>query len=275
MPNSIRTTSKTNISTSKTDSLATFKAGDDVVCPKLGNSIHKLFDDKEYGCLAFTTNGETYRYRDDGKVSRDDLFPEIFHNTSLTFIPAASQTTFDIGDVVLCPSLSSYPFLLTADPYGKRNVLALEFDGSYFYYDAKGFFVSGNDDETGDFQPSLYHNTPSNQLAIDALYGNTPTIPSSQRKVIDATESDDNEVVLMSPCMLSDTACDVFGAAEVMHDIGQLLNLIYREDISSNQVKSMARLAIDTTDRWNSILNYRLDTLNKPLEQTGFGKVEG
>ena len=275
MGNSIRTTSKTNISTLKSASLATFKAGDAVVCPSVGNGIYKLFADKEYGCLAFTTNGETYRYRDDGKVSRDDLLPEIFHNTIPTFIPAASQTTFDIGDVVLCPSLSSYPFVLERDPYGNRNVLALEFDGSYFYYNANGFFVSANDNETIDHQPSLYRNTPSNQLAIDTLYGNTPTIPSSQRKVIDATEADDNEVVLISPCMLSDTACDVLGAAEVIHDIGQLLNLIYRENISSNQAKSMARLVHDTTDRWHSILNHRLDTLNKPLEQTGFGKVEG
>ncbi|BBI66138.1 hypothetical protein PKHYL_03290 [Psychrobacter sp. KH172YL61] len=79
----------------------------------------------------------------------------------------------------------------------------------------------------------------------------------------------------MSSCMLSDTACDVSGAAEVMHDIGQLLYLIYNENISSNQVKSMARLVHDTTDRWYSILNYRLDALNKPLEQTGFGKGRG
>lgn len=94
-------------------------------------------------------------------------------------------------------------------------------------------------------------------------------------KLIDLTDHDDDEVILMSSCMLSDTACEVLGAAEVMHDIGQLLYLIYNEKISPNQAKSMARLAHDTTDRWDSILSHLLDTLNKPLEQTAFGKVEG
>lgn len=185
------------------------------------------------------------------------------------------KATFKAGDSVLCPSLSNSPFMLTNDPYGKRNNLALEFEGSYFYYDSNGYFVRASQNETDDFQPSLYQNTSANQQAINTLYSGTPTTPSSQRKVIDATEADDDEVILMSSCMLSDTACEVLGAAEVVHDIGQLLYLIYNEGISPNQVKSMARLAHDTTDRWHSILSHLLDTLNKPLEQTEFGKVEG
>lgn len=92
--------------------------------------------------------------------------------TTPKFIPAASQATFAIGDVVLCPSLSSQPFELTADPYGKRDELTLTFEGSYFYYDANGCFIRADDHETGDFQPSLYHNTPANQQAINTLYGN-------------------------------------------------------------------------------------------------------
>ena len=190
MPNSIRTTSNTQTTINSTP--ATFKARDSVLCPSVGNGTYKLFNDKEYDCLGFTLNGKTYHYRNDGKVSRDDA------------------------------------------------------------------------------APSLFHDTPANRQAINALYGSQHSI-----KTIDCTDADDNEVILMSSCMLSDTACDVSGAAEVMHDIGQLLYLIYNEDISSNQVKSMARLVHDTTDRWYSILNHRLDTLNKPLEQTGFGKVEG
>lgn len=185
------------------------------------------------------------------------------------------KATFKAGDSVLCPSLSNSPFMLTNDPYGKRNNLALEFEGSYFYYDSNGYFVRASQNETDDFQPSLYQNTSANQQAINTLYSGTPTTPSSQRKVIDTTEADDDEVILMSSCMLSDTACEVLGAAEVVHDIGQLLYLIYNEGISPNQVKSMARLAHDTTDRWHSILSHLLDTLNKPLEQTEFGKVEG
>ena len=185
------------------------------------------------------------------------------------------KATFKAGDSVLCPSLSNSPFILTNDPYGKRNNLALEFEGSYFYYDSNGYFVRASQNETDDFQPSLYQNTSANQQAINTLYSGTPTTPSSQRKVIDTTEADDDEVILMSSCMLSDTACEVLGAVEVMHDIGQLLYLIYNEEISPNQARSMARLAHDATDRWDSILSHLLDTLNKPLEQTGFGKVEG
>ena len=79
MPNSIRTTSNTQTPTNSTP--ATFKAGDSVLCPSVGNSIYQLFNDKEYNCLGFTTNGKTYHYRNDGKVSRDDAAPSLFHDT--------------------------------------------------------------------------------------------------------------------------------------------------------------------------------------------------
>ena len=79
MPNSIRTTSNTQTTTNSTP--ATFKAGDSVLCPSVGNGIYQLFNDKEYNCLGFTTNGKTYHYRTDGKVSRDDAAPSLFHDT--------------------------------------------------------------------------------------------------------------------------------------------------------------------------------------------------
>lgn len=79
MPNSIRTTSNAQINTNSTQ--ATFKAGDSVLCPSVGFAAYKLFNDKEYGCLGFTTNGKTYHYRNDGKVSRDDAAPSLFHDT--------------------------------------------------------------------------------------------------------------------------------------------------------------------------------------------------
>ena len=192
MPNSIRTTSNHQTTTNSTP--ATFKAGDSVLCPSVGNAAYKLFNDKEYGCLGLILNGKKYHYRDDGKVSRDDQ------------------------------------------------------------------------------ASSLFHDTPANRAAITILYA----VPGTTSiKLIDLTDHDDDEVILMSSCMLSDTACEVLGAAEVMHDIGQLLQMIYNEGISPDQAKSMARLAHDTTDRWHSILYHLLDTLNEPLEQTTFGKVEG
>lgn len=189
-----------------------------------------------------------------------------------------TQTTtpvaFKAGDSVLCPSLSLNPFVLSNNPRSKRNLLSLTHDGSYFYYDEKGYFVPACDKETGDYQPSLFHDTPANRAAITTLYA-VPGTSTTSMKLIDLTDHDDDEVILMSSCMLSDTACEVLGAAEVMHDIGRLLYLIHNKDISPNQAQSMARLAHDTTDRWHSILYHLLDTLNKPLEQTRFGKVEG
>ena len=79
MPKSIRTTSNTQTTSNSTQ--ATFKAGDAVLCPNLGNGAYKLFNDKEYGCLGFNANGKTYHYRTDGKVSRIDGAPSIFHDT--------------------------------------------------------------------------------------------------------------------------------------------------------------------------------------------------
>ncbi|MBZ1392682.1 hypothetical protein [Psychrobacter pacificensis] len=182
------------------------------------------------------------------------------------------KATFKAGDSVLCPSLSVNPFVLSNNPRSKRDLLSLTHDGSYFYYDNQGYFVPSCDKETGDYQPSLFHNTPANRAALATLY----FVPGTTSiKLIDVTDHDDDEVILMSSCMLSDTACEVLGAAEVMHDIGQLLYLIYNEAISPNQAQSMARLVHDTTDRWHGILYHLLDTLNKPLEQTAFGKVEG
>lgn len=188
------------------------------------------------------------------------------------FAPAASQMTFDIGDVVLCPSLSNFPFALTDDPYGKRDELTLTFEGSHFYYDSNGYFIRANDHETSDFQPSLYHNTPANQQAINTLYGNTPTTQSSQRQIIDTTDSSDDEVILISSMELSDTACDIDGAIGLLNDIGMLLWMIYQEKMPPSCAVSMARISHDSTDTWADLLSSRLNAINKSLAQSTFGK---
>ena len=115
MGNSIRTTSNTQITTNST--LATFKAGDSVLCPSVGFAAYKLFNDKEYGCLGFTLNGKTYHYRDDGKVSRDDSAPSLFYNTpanrqainalygSKHRIKTVDCTAADDDEVILMPSI--------------------------------------------------------------------------------------------------------------------------------------------------------------------------
>ena len=189
MPNSIRTTSNTQTTTNSTP--ATFKAGDSVLCPSVGNGTYQLFNDKEYGCLGFTTNGKTYHYRTDGKVSRDDA------------------------------------------------------------------------------APSLFHDMPANRQAINALYGS-----KHQIKIIDCTAADDDEVILMPSIMLSDIACDINAAATTLHDMGQLFHLIATRQIEPHTAIALARLSQDAADTWINLLYSQLDTINEPLAQTGFGKVD-
>ena len=178
--------------------------------------------------------------------------------------------TFKAGDSVLCPSLSFTSFVLTADPYGKRDLLALTHDGSNIYYDDKGYFVPSCDKETGDYQPSLFHDTPANRQAIATLYSGSQ---SSQRTVIDTTEADDKQVVLISAFDLSDIACDIDGAATALYDIGQLLALIHYDKIEAHTVPALARLAHDATDTWANLLYEKLEGINDTLAMTGYSKV--
>ena len=193
-------------------------------------------------------------------------------NTQTTTL-ATNQATFAIGDLVLCPSLSDTFFVLTADPYGKRNLLTLTYDGSYFYYDAQGYYLSGHDKVTGDYQPSLFQDTPANRQAIATLYNGRFATQDSQRKVIDTTEADDNIVVTMSSHDLNHIAGDICGAANALHDVGYLLGLIYYGKIEGEAVKSMARLSHDATSTWAEILYAQLDIINEPLAMTGYSKV--
>lgn len=189
MPNSIRITSNTQTTTNST--LATFKAGNSVLCPSVGNGAYKLFNDKEYGCLGFTIKGKTYHYRNDGKVSRDDA------------------------------------------------------------------------------APSLFHDTTANRQAIATLYNGSQT---SQRKVIDTTEADDKEVILMSAFDLSDIACDIESASIVISDIGNLLGLIHYEKIDIHTAISMARLTHDATVTWYDLLQSQLSSIKETLAMTRYGK---
>ena len=189
MPNSIRTTSNTQTPTNST--LATFKAGDSVLCPSVGSGTYQLFNDKEYDCLGFTANGKTYHYRNDGKVSRDDA------------------------------------------------------------------------------APSLFHDTKANRQAIATLYNGSQ---SSQLKVIDTTEADDKEAVLISAFDLSGIVCDIEGAATVISDIGKLLALIHYEKIDTNTAISMARLTHDTTVTWDDLLQRQASAIKETLAMTRYGR---
>lgn len=184
----------------------------------------------------------------------------------------STPATFKAGDAVLCPSLSSSPFVLTDDPYSKRDNLTLEFEGSYFYYDESGYFIRASQHETDDFQPSLYHDTPANRQAIATLYSGKSTPQSSQRKVIDLTSQDDDEAILISAFDLRDIACDINGAATILNDVGQLLGPIHFEKIDANTAISMARLTHDATQTWFDLLHVQLDSINDTLAMTSYGK---
>ena len=170
---------------------ALFKNGNSVLCPSVGSGTYQLFNDKEYDCLGFTTNGKTYHYRTDGKVSRDDA------------------------------------------------------------------------------APSLFHDTKANRQAIATLYSGSQ---SSQRKVIDTTEADDKEVILISSHDLSHIACDIQGAINVIDDTGYLLGLIHYRKIEGEAVPALARLAHDATCTWSNLLHDQLEAINKPLAMTRYGK---
>ena len=197
--------------------------------------------------------------------------PKSIRTTSKTTTPTLA--TFKAGDSVLCPSLSFTSFVLTADPYGQRELLALNHDGSYFYYNNKGYFIPSRDTETGDYQPSLFKDTEANRQAVATLYNGRFTTQDNQCKVIDTTEADDNIVVTMSSHGLSHIASDIHGAANALHDVGYLLGLIYYGKIEGEAIKSMARLAHDATNTWAEILYAQLDIINEPLAMTGYSKV--
>ncbi|GAF54598.1 hypothetical protein JCM18901_179 [Psychrobacter sp. JCM 18901] len=183
----------------------------------------------------------------------------------------STPATFKAGDSVLCPSLSLNPFVLHNDPYGKRKLLAFTHDDSHLYYDKQGYFVPACDKQTGDYQPSLFHDTPANRQAIATLYNGSQ---SSQRTVIDITEPNDNEVIIMSSHELSDIACDLESAAVVISDIGKLLALIHYEKIKPDVAISMARLTHDTTETWHELLQSQLGSIKKTLAMTRYALLE-
>lgn len=108
---------------------------------------------------------------------------------------------------------------------------------------------------------------------MKALNRQTPTNKPDQRKVIDITEIDDNEVIILPTIMLSDIACDISGAINVLNDIGNILNLIHQRELNPNQTLSMARLSCDAAERRVKLLVHQLDAINEAMMQSKFAKV--
>jgi len=192
MPNPIRTTSNTQTPTNSTP--ATFKAGDAILCPFVGNGSYQLFIDDEHGLLSFIAGVNKYHTRADGKQ---------------------------------CPN---------------------------------------------DKSPSIFHDTPANRQIIDALYSqNTPK--PSQRKLIDTTSADDDEVVLLKSSKILNNADELSGAVDVLDDMSSFHGLIYSGKLDQSDTKALARLTQTTVDTWAEILNTQLERLNEVLTLTKFIKV--
>lgn len=181
-------TSKSNVTPKTIASIAnqiTFDVGDIVLCPSVGNELYRLFNDEENGCLCFTANSKTYHYRSDGKVSRDDSTPSLFHNT-----------------------------------LANRQAIA-----------------------------TLYHGAPPQKTTAKT---NDVTMPVETLKSI-ASEMD--------------------GASQALHDIGLLLNMIYREKINPRQAIALARLSHDSTNTWSELLFDSLESVNNTIASASTASV--
>lgn len=174
----------------------------------------------------------------------------------------STPAPFKAGNSVLCPSVGNGTYKLVQK---SKDCLTINIGNVECLYRADG--RAYHDDCY--VLPSLFHDTPANRQAIATLYSGNQ---SSQRTVIDITEADDTEVIIMSSHELSDIACDLESAAVVISDIGKLLALIHYEKIKPDVAISMARLTHDTTDTWHDLLQSQLGSIKETLAMTRYGK---
>ncbi|MFK3915636.1 hypothetical protein [Psychrobacter sp. NPDC078501] len=190
--------------------------------------------------------------------------PNSIRTTSNTQTATISTpSAFKAGDSVLWAAVSnqSYKLQSSKDKHSKRLVI--------HHANIEYSFNTDGRSSPEDALPSLFHDTLANRQAIATLYSGNQT---NHRTVIDITEADDTEVILMSAFELSDIACDLESAAVVISDIGKLLALIHYEKIETHVAISMARLTHDTTETWHELLQSQLGSIKKTLAMTRYGK---
>lgn len=175
----------------------------------------------------------------------------------------STPATFKAGDSVLWAAVGNDTYKLQSSSNKRSKRLVIRHANIEYSFDTDG--RSNPDDDL----PSLFHDTPANRQAIATLYSGSHT---SQRKVIDTTEADDDEVILISAFDLRDIACDIESAATVIGDIGKLLGLIHYDKIDRHTAQSMARLTHDTAETWTNLLQTQLDSINDTLAMTRYGK---
>lgn len=212
-------------------------------------------------------------------------------NASSNTIPVHMNTTcpkFKAGDAVLCPFLGygAKRFILHKYEY-HTELLCIHAHHSSIAFDSNGYFIQADDAqigniETNDYTPSLFIDTPENRQYIAGLYGNSKapeviTTPQSplNRKVIDLTQGDDDEVIVLSAFELSNIACEVLGVSETLEDLKQLLYIIFNRQLITTQEVSLTRLSYEACETWVNIMDSLLTELNKLLVQTSIGIVGG
>lgn len=174
----------------------------------------------------------------------------------------STPATFKAGDSVLCPSVGSGTYTLVQK---SKDCLTINIGNVECLYRADG--RAYHDDCYA--LPQLFHDMPANRQAIATLYNGSHT---SQRTVIDITEADDKEAVLISAFDLRDIACDMESAAVVISDIGKLLALIHYKKIEPDVAISMARLTHDATVAWDDLLQRQVKSIKETLAMTSYGK---
>ena len=195
--------------------------------------------------------------------------PNSIRTTSNTQTTAANSTpaTFKAGDSVLWAAVSNDTYKLQSSSDKRGNRLVIRHANIEYSFDTDG--RSSPDDAL----PSLFKDTEANRQAVATLYNGRFTTQDNQRKVIDTTEADDKEVIVISSYDLSDIACDMEGAATALDDIGQLLWLIYTGKIEASTAVSMARITHDSTSAWTELLLSKAKEIKEPLAMTGYSKV--
>lgn len=93
-------------------------------------------------------------------------------------------------------------------------------------------------------------------------------------KAINLARPDDTEVIIMGAFDVSNLACDFSGIADTLHDISQLLSMIYRDEITHEQAKAMARICQSTVETWENASLENINRLNVALKQSRFGEVQ-
>lgn len=174
----------------------------------------------------------------------------------------STPAPFKAGNSVLCPSVGNGTYTLVQK---SKDCLTINIGNVECLYRADGRAYHDNSYAL----PQLFHNTEANRKAIATLYSGSQT---SQRTVIDTTEADDKEAVLISAFDLSDIVCDIESAATVISDIGKLLALIHYKKIDTHTAISMARLTHDATVTWDDLLQRRVNSIKETLAMTGYGK---